>query len=65
MLEKLRAAYYSNASDSAAIINANIDLMSDINFADGILKFFLFQTKANNNGADEKQHKNTFMFRYK
>lgn len=62
-MEKLRVAYYSDANNSTAIIRANIDLMSHLNFAANTLKHFIMQTVANNEGDDGKQHRKTFLYR--
>lgn len=65
VLEKLKVAYYSNVSDVNSIIDANIALMTDLNFADTILKNVALQADANTRAADKNQHKNTFFVRWK
>lgn len=43
----LREAYYSDKDDRNATIKANIALMSDLNFADSVLKTVKSQLRAN------------------
>lgn len=62
MVGKLRSAYYPDLSDSNLIQNGNIDLMSDMHFADSILTSTILQAIANNR-KDCHNHKNTFLYR--
>lgn len=58
-MEKLRLAYFSNATTTDAINRANLALMSDLEIADGILKAVALQANANNG------RKKTFLFRFR
>lgn len=59
-IQKLRAAYYSNATTIDAIKSANIDLMSDMTFSYGVLKGVISQAIVNS----KSERKNTFLFRF-
>lgn len=63
IVEKLREAYFENATDVDAIRTANIVLMSDLYMIDSILKSVVLQANANSNGMNDSQHKNTFLYR--
>ncbi|KAG4071890.1 hypothetical protein HA402_006051 [Bradysia odoriphaga] len=63
-LEKLRKVYYTDPTNPAAVVNANIALMSDIMFSDVILKGIVLQTTTNNRSNDNSGRKNTFFFRF-
>ena len=62
-MEKLRLAYFSNTTTIDAIRRANIALMSDLMFSDGILKAAVLQANANNKNVDKNGAKNTFLYR--
>lgn len=62
--EMLRDAYFSKVTDFDGIKRANIALLSDINFVDGIIKLAKYQTIINNAHSDASQRKNTFIYRY-
>lgn len=57
-MEKLRLAYFSNATTADAINRANLALMSDLEITDGVLKAMALQANANSG------QKNTFLFRF-
>lgn len=62
-MEKLRLAYFPDTTDTDAIRNGNIALMSDSSFGDSILKATALQANANSRTADENEPKNTFLYR--
>lgn len=58
--ELLKEAYFNDTSNINAIKRQNIDLLSDMNFAYGILKAAQYQVEVNNKGTP----KNTFVLRF-
>lgn len=62
-VEKLRIAYFSDATTVDAIKLANIALMSDLTINDGMLKAAALQADANSKTTDQNRPKNTFLHR--
>lgn len=63
-VEILRKSYFSNATDEMMNEHKNIDLMSDMEFCDSIIKAAVLQTKSNNNNQNsETGQKSTFLYR--
>lgn len=64
----LRQAYYQNTTSIEEIQRANIAFESDSHLLDVILKTFILQTNANNNGCPGMiacNRKKSFLFRSK
>lgn len=59
VVEKLRLAYFSNATTPETVNRANLALMSDLALTDGILRAVALQANANNG------QKNTFLYRFR
>lgn len=47
-----------------SIRHANIALLSEMNFIDSVIRAAVLQTMANNENAQDKSQKNTFLFRF-
>lgn len=62
-VEKLRQAYFSDASNVAEIKQRNIALLSELNFNYGILKAIVFQSNAIHKATNDIVPRNTFLFR--
>lgn len=62
-VEKLRAAYFANTTNFAAIKQANSAFLSDCWIGDSVLKAAVLHAQANTRHPDKSQHKNTFLMR--
>ena len=58
-MDVLKEAYFLDPNNATATRKANIELASDIQFINSILRSAILQTYANN----RDQHKNTFLMR--
>lgn len=62
-MDILNQSYFTNVTSNDAIVRQNIAYLSDVIIRDNVLKSVVYQTIANNKGADKSQRKNTFLFR--
>ena len=63
-IQLLRNAYYSNASNTDEIMNANIAFQSDKTLRYFVLKTVALQANANNRNCTRNGRKKTYLFRF-
>lgn len=63
VVEKLREAYFTDATNVDAIRSKNIALMSDLHMTNSVLKTIALHANISKYATDKNRRKNTFLYR--